>query len=230
VASHDLQEPLRKILIFSDQLQSSIHPKLTSDEHVWLEKIRFSAKRMSVLIKDLLEYSRLINKTEYEQFDTIGLNKVVHHILTDLEMVVHQKGATVQVGDLPVIDAVEVQMNQLFYNILSNSIKFIAPGRTPLIKIEAQSPSRQELKKYNLNTGREYCKIVFSDNGIGFDQEFAEQIFTVFQRLHTKDKYPGTGIGLSLCRKVAENHKGVIYAEGMEDEGASFIIILPTKQ
>jgi two-component system CheB/CheR fusion protein len=208
-------------------LQSSAVANLSADEQVWLEKIRFSAKRMSILIKDLLEYSRLINKTEYEHFVATDLNKVVHHILTDLEMAIHQKGATVQVGYLPVIKAVEVQMNQLFYNLLSNSLKFIAPGRPPVIKIDTFVPSADELKRFNLNSGMEYCKIVFSDNGIGFNQEFVEQIFTVFQRLHTKDKYPGTGIGLALCRKVAENHNGVIYAEGRENEGADFIVILP---
>jgi PAS domain S-box-containing protein len=230
VASHDLQEPLRKILIFSEQLQNSIFSKLSGDEQLWLEKIRFSAKRMSVLIKDLLEYSRLINKTEFTQFVPIDLNKVVHHILTDLEMAIQQKGAMIQVDDLPVIEAVEVQMNQLFYNILSNSLKFLSPDRAPLIKVQASAPSADELVKNELITDLEYCKIVFSDNGIGFNQEFAEQIFTVFQRLHTKDKYPGTGIGLALCRKVAENHNGIIYAEGMENEGAQFIIILPVKQ
>lgn len=230
VASHDLQEPLRKILIFSDQLQSSSFTKLSPDEQVWLEKIRFSAKRMSILIKDLLEYSRLINTSLYEQFAAIDLNKVVSHILSDLEMAIHQKGANVQVDQLPVIDAVEIQMNQLFYNILSNSLKFISPDRPPLITIHASQPSEKELNDFNLVANRIYSKIVFSDNGIGFNQEFAEQIFTVFQRLHTKEKYPGTGIGLALCRKVAENHDGVIYAEGRENEGADFIIILPVKQ
>jgi two-component system CheB/CheR fusion protein len=230
VASHDLQEPLRKILIFSDQLQSHIYAKLTPEEEVWFEKIRFSARRMSILIKDLLEYSRLINKTAYEQFNTIDLKKVIEHILTDLEVAIHQKGATVQVSNLPVIDAIEVQINQLFYNILSNCLKFIAPGRPPVIKINAYAPTVEELKRLNLNAEKEYSKVIFSDNGIGFNQEFAEQIFTVFQRLHTKDKYPGTGIGLSICRRVAENHGGVIYAEGKENKGAHFIIILPVKQ
>ncbi|MCU7547620.1 PAS domain-containing protein [Chitinophagaceae bacterium LB-8] len=230
IASHDLQEPLRKILIFSDQLQSSIFSKSSFDEQVWLEKIRFSAKRMSILIKDLLEYSRLINKTEFVQFTSVDLNKVVHHIMTDLEVVIQQKGATVQVDNLPIVEAVEVQMNQLFYNLLSNSLKFIAQDRPSVIKIETSVLSEDERLKHNLRAGKDYCKIIFSDNGIGFNQEFAEQIFTIYKRLHTKDKYPGTGIGLALCRKVVENHNGVIYAEGKENEGAAFIVILPLQQ
>lgn len=230
IASHDLQEPLRKILIFSDQLQTQASQHLDENAQTWVQKMRVSAQRMSVLIKDLLDYSRLLHDAGQEQFASVDLNVVLEHILSDLEMPIQHMNADIQAGKLPVIEAVEVQMNQLFYNLIANSLKFVVPDRKPTIQIKASLLGQTEASQHALPEGKKYYKIVFADNGIGFEQEFAEQIFTVFQRLHTKEKFPGTGIGLALCRKVVENHNGVIYAEGREDKGATFVVILPASQ
>ncbi len=228
VASHDLQEPLRKIRTFSDRLQSSNEP-LSETANNLLTKIINASGRMTNLIKDLLNYSRL-TQNKQNQFVPVNLNTVLDNILSDLDLVIHQKDAKVIAQELPVIDAVELQMNQLFYNLISNSLKFTAPDRQPQIKLSAVLASDEEKNKFHLKSESQYFKLVFSDNGIGFKQSFAEQIFVIFQRLGYKEEYPGTGIGLALCRKVVDNHHGVIYANSIENEGAAFTILLPVKQ
>lgn len=230
VASHDLQEPLRKIQIFGDRLQNQAYEQLSDEGKSWLDKILGSAQRMSSLIKDLLDYSRLSPSRVENKFSKVGLNEVVENILNDLELVINQKNALIKVSDLPVIEAVELQMNQLFYNLIANSLKFVAKDRQPIISIATEKISERDYLIHHLQESKEYIKLVFADNGIGFKQEFAEQIFVIFQRLNTRDKYPGTGIGLALCRRVVDNHHGVIYAEAREGEGASFVIILPVVQ
>lgn len=228
VVTHDLQEPLRKVKTFTDRLMVKASRKLAEDEKTYLAKIKSSADRMSGLIKDVLNYSILTRSSE--AFIKTDLNGIVKHVLTDFELLISQKKAVFQVGNLPVIDAIHLQMNQLFNNLIGNSLKFTSPGVTPVISINATIVDQEEIEKYQLSKKETYVKLSLSDNGIGFDQEYAERIFEIFQRLNGKDEYPGTGIGLALCKKIITNHKGIIRAESSPGKGAAFHIILPVKQ
>ncbi len=225
VASHDLQEPLRKIQMFSSRLESLI---LEPTPGQWVNKIKASAHRMGNQIKDLLNFSKLTLTTE-RNFKPVNLNDIVQGIQNDLEIVISQKNAVIQSEILPCIEAIELQMTQLFYNLIYNSLKFSAPEREPLLTITTHSLSEQEKANYKLED-QPYCKIIFTDNGIGFKKDYEDKIFVIFQRLHTREEYPGTGIGLALCKKVVENHRGLIHADAIENMGAVFTIILPLKQ
>ena len=228
IASHDLQEPLRKIMTFVKIIDER---KLESiaDASEYIHKIYSSASRMDRLIKELLNYSRISG--DGELFVLTDLNEIIDDVINDLELPVMQKNAIIHKGDCPVIEAVPLQMNQLFYNLLGNALKFTRPGTVPEINISSRKLLPGEvLSRPNLNVNLDYYEITVSDNGIGFNQEFAEQIFVIFQRLNTEDEYPGTGIGLSLCRKIVLNHSGEISASSVENAGASFRIILPAKQ
>ncbi|MBV4359623.1 PAS domain-containing sensor histidine kinase [Pinibacter aurantiacus] len=224
VSSHDLQEPLRKIQTFSDLvLQKIDEPGF--DGKLYIQKVISSAERMSVLIEDLLNFSR-INKMD-EKFETVDLNKVLENVVNDFEVVVDQKNATIIKNLMPRIKAIPIQMNQLFFNLIGNALKF--SDENPVIEISARVLPREELKSYPLlqSSNRNYVELIFKDNGIGFDQSYAEQIFMIFQRLNDKKKYTGTGIGLAVCKKIVENHNGVIKAEGKRGVGAKFTIVLP---
>jgi PAS domain S-box-containing protein len=226
VASHDLQEPLRKINLFSDILNEASQGELNSRQKEYLFKIARSAKRMTSLIKDLLDYSRA-EATE-GVFTSTNLQQVLGNVIEDYELMIEQKNAVVTIGELPVLTAIPMQVNQLFYNLLGNALKFSGAGIKPVISITSRLLSKSEvLADARLDNSKSYTEILISDNGIGFDQEFSEQIFIIFQRLHGKYEYEGTGIGLALCKKIVENHSGIIFAEGKRDEGASFHIILP---
>lgn len=225
VASHDLQEPLRKIQIYTSRLESLV--KDTAHDQ-WLKKIWASARRMSMQIKDLLNYSRL-SLTSENEFRQVDLNEILRGITSDLEVMISQKNAIINYDILPSIEAIELQMTQLFYNLISNSLKFSVAERDPVIVITTSSLTEAERVRYKL-TSQEYSKITFSDNGIGFEEGYEEKIFVIFQRLHNRDQFPGTGIGLALCKKVVENHSGLIQAKALENKGATFTIILPLKQ
>ncbi|MBA3648546.1 MAG: PAS domain S-box protein [Chitinophagales bacterium] len=229
VASHDLQEPLRKILTFSDRLQERFYEVLPPDAKGYIDKIATSADRMTKLIDDLLNFSRAsaIN-TGYEPVD---LNKTLENVLKDFDVTIGNKNAKINCERLPVIEAIPVQMVQLFHNLLSNALKFVYAERPPEIFISAQNfDSKELINPGSLNHQTEYCEIVVRDNGIGFHSAYADQIFIIFQRLNENKNYPGTGIGLALCRKIVSNHGGKIYAESREKEGSSFHVILPLKQ
>jgi PAS domain S-box-containing protein len=228
VVTHDLQEPLRKVKTFTDRLMVKASRKLSEDETLYLQKIKNSADRMSGLIKDVLNYSILTRSAE--PFIKTDLNNIVKHVITDFELLITQKKAVFNIGKLPVIDAVHLQMNQLFNNLVGNSLKFTNPGITPVISISSSDVLQEEIDRSNLAKDKSYVKITFIDNGIGFSQEYAEQIFEIFQRLNGNDEYPGTGIGLALCKKIITNHKGAIHAESVPGKGASFQVILPVKQ
>jgi two-component system CheB/CheR fusion protein len=226
VASHDLQEPLRKIRSFGSYLQDTQANKLDERGQDLLRKIMSSADRMSLLIKDILSYSSLKKQADYTPVD---LNEIVKAVEQDLDLLITQKHGVIQCEALPVIEAIPLQMTQLFYNLINNSLKFTREGESPTIKISCRKIGRQEYKSsFVKDVG--YYEIVLSDNGIGFNKEHAEQIFGLFKRLNNKQLYAGSGIGLALCRKVVENHNGEIYATGKEGEGASFYIYLPEKQ
>ncbi len=226
IASHDLQEPLRKIRVFGDRLSKIIEPD--SPTRLLVEKILSSAQRMSGLIDNLLDYSRLtINAYGFEKVD---LNSVLHNILTDFELLITQKNAEITYDNLPVIEAIPLHMNQLFYNLIGNALKFTKKGVQPVITIKSiKLPDDVKLSFSQLNSKKEYLKITVCDNGIGFNQEYGNKIFTIFQRLNDRALYGGYGIGLALCKKVADTHEGIVYAEGKPKVGAAFTIILPLR-
>jgi two-component system CheB/CheR fusion protein len=224
VSSHDLQEPLRKIQTFSDLVLQKIDEP-GSNVKLYVQKVISSAGRMSVLIEDLLNFAR-INKTD-EKFEMVDLNKVLENVVNDFEVLINQKHATITKTLMPRVKAIPIQMNQLFFNLIGNALKF--SDENPVIDISARQLPREELKAYPLlqNSSRNYVELTFKDDGIGFDQAYADQIFTIFQRLNDKQKYAGTGIGLAICKKIVENHNGVIKAEGKRGIGAKFTIVLP---
>jgi len=228
VASHDLQEPLRKIITFSSRLRERFGTLLPDGAKEFIERINNSAERMRNLIDDLLNFSRI------SRFDKnvikVDLDKVLKDVLSDFDLLVQEKNAILHIDRLPVIQAVPLQMNQLFHNLVANALKFTRAHVAPEILILCRTLSENDIKKYpNLNASVPHYEITFRDNGIGFPQEFADQIFIIFQRLNEKGKYPGTGIGLALCRKIVRNHHGEIYAESRENEGSTFYVILPAQ-
>ncbi len=196
VTSHDLQEPLRKIRIFTSLL-SGKNPDKESEQAGYLSKIELAASRMIGLIQDLLNFSSL--KERSKEFVPLDLNRTLQDVLADYDLLIHDKAAEITIGNLPVIDGVPLQMNQLFYNLIGNALKFSKPAEPPRIRIIASEVSEEEMRSYRLKPNNEYVRIIVSDNGIGFDEAYSERIFQIFQRLHTKDKYQGNGIGLALC-------------------------------
>jgi light-regulated signal transduction histidine kinase (bacteriophytochrome) len=223
IASHDLQEPLRKIQTFSQLLERDLDNKESIKKH--LAKIMSSAGRMTDLIKAVLNYSRLSNeKGDYEEVD---LKQVLDDVVSDLELKIIEKEAVIDAGNLPVICGNSLQLTQLFLNLISNSLKF--SEKKPEIKIASTIINKREamgIDNFNNNNGA-FVKLIFKDNGIGFEQHYAERIFTVFQRLHGKQEYPGTGIGLALCKKIVDNHQGQISVRSTPGEGTEFTILLP---
>lgn len=222
VASHDLQEPLRKIQMFSDLIQSRSHdPEYLSNQ---LFKVAEAAKRMSALVKDLLNYSRLSSGAQ--EFEQVDLNEVMRNVVSDLDLKIKSRSARIGFARLPTVVGLPLQLYQLFLNLASNSLKFAE--KDPVISLSARlcrggQPGTPEA----LTKGAEYWHLVFEDNGIGFEQQHAEKIFTIFQRLHNREVYSGTGIGLAICKKAVENNNGFIYAEGRPGQGATFHIYLP---
>lgn len=219
-ASHDLQEPLRKINYFAERLRKGMGARLSPDETKMFERMENAAGRMSQLINDLLTYSQISRNNR--SFYPTNLMQIVHQVLNDLETRISEKKAIINIGKLPAIHGDAVQLSQLFQNLLSNSLKYSQEDTPPVISIECEEVSRQ------INgVTKQFYQIQVSDNGIGFEQEHAERIFKVFQRLHGQSEYPGTGIGLAIVQKVVENHSGIISAEGMPGQGAKFTILFP---
>ena len=213
-ASHDLQEPLRKILLFSERLLGK-YEQLDSEGQNYLDKISKSASRMQVLIKNILDFSRSVDSEAFEETD---LGSLLDGLLSDLEMSIEQKKASILVDPLPILRVIPAQIRQLFQNLIINALKFSLPDVPPEIHVFAASDEEG------------FCHIHVADNGIGFEQKYADQIFTLFSRLHSYDQFEGTGIGLSICRKIAEKHGGAIQAFGEPGKGATFILDLPLKK
>jgi PAS domain S-box-containing protein len=218
VASHDLQEPLRKVRAFGDRLVIKYKDALGEEGKGYIERMENAAERMQVLINELLNFSRISRTTE--SYIEVDLEKVVRSVINDLEISIEQKKASIDIGHLPVIYAIPSQMRQLFQNLLSNALKFSSPDRDPRIFIEASIVHEE---------GEEMCRIKVADNGIGFDEKYADRIFNIFQRLHGRNEYEGTGIGLAIVKKIAENHRGSITARSTPGEGSVFTIVLPVK-
>ncbi len=212
IASHDLQEPLRKILAFGDRLKLACRDALTDQGRDYLDRMLGAASRMQTLINDLLTYSRVT--TLAQPYAPADLNTILREVLSDLEVRVEQTGARVEAGDLPTIQADPTQMRQLFQNLIGNALKFRRPEEAPQVRIHAESADGM-------------CRITVQDNGIGFDPRYADRIFGVFQRLHGRAEYEGTGIGLAVCQKIAHRHGGEIIAHGEPGRGAAFTVSLP---
>jgi PAS domain S-box-containing protein len=227
VASHDLQEPLRKIRMFSSML--SAHDGLSPESHRVVAKIEQSSERMSLLIQGLLDFSRLLKSESLMR--PVDLNKIVADIITDFELTITEKRALLRVGSLPIIEAVHLQMNQLFYNLISNALKFTAGDTVPTIDIHCKTVSHWQLTPYIENPlpFAKYYHVTVADNGIGFESQYAEQIFEVFKRLHGREIYPGSGIGLALCRRIVNNHDGAIYVKSQVGKGTTFHLLLPDR-
>lgn len=224
IASHDLQEPVRKISVFTDMLKSNLD-KNPEKVNLYINKISSSARRMENLIKDVLQFSRLDSISH--QFESVDLNTVLTDITSDFDLTIEQKNAIINIEKLPVIQAIPLQMSQLFGNLLSNALKYTRQDNISEISVTAEPLSESETNQYFLNPKSEYVKIKVKDNGIGFSQQYAEQIFDIFQRLHGNDQFSGTGIGLAMCRKIMQNHNGKIFADSQEGAGTTFTIILP---
>jgi PAS domain S-box-containing protein len=227
VASHDLQEPLRKIRMFSGMLEEQ--ENLTEESRRLVSKIVQSSGRMSLLIRDLLDFSRLLKSDSLMR--PVDLVQVMTEVTGDFELTIEEKKAEIKIGTLPVVEGVALQMNQLLYNLLSNALKFTRDDLPPVITIDSHPMAFDDAKK-GVVTPRPYSNyyhITFTDNGIGFDAQYAEQIFEVFKRLHGRDIYPGSGIGLALCRRIVSNHSGYMYVESEVGKGTTFHIILPDR-
>ena len=214
VASHDLQEPLRKIQAFGDLLKTKHGAELHAQGRDYVERMQSAAKRMQVLINDLLSFSRVTTKAQ--PFVPVDLGQIARDVAHDLELRAHEAGGEVIIGALPTIDADPLQMRQLLQNLASNALKFHRPGVPPRVEIGGAAAN-----------GR--AQITVRDNGIGFDEKYAERIFTMFERLHGRGKYEGTGIGLAICRKIAERHGGEITATSRPGEGSTFVVTLPIR-
>lgn len=225
IASHDLQEPLRKFNTFGERLQMKYSEVLDKDGNFYLARMMAAAQVMRELIDNLLEYSRISGNNH--EFVKVSLQQQVDKVIGNLELQIEEGGAMLKVGELPVIEGIPSQIEQLFNNLISNAIKFSNNQEHPVIEITAEKPSAEELLQWPLLSNVPVHKIVVKDNGIGFEQEDAIRIFQIFQRLHGKAEYKGSGIGLSICKRIIEVHNGVIYAEGRPGKGASFIMLIP---
>jgi len=243
IASHDLQEPLRKIITFSSMLEKENREYLTEKGKLYLDKITDASARMQKLINDVLEFSRLIDT---RIFSKVNLKQVISQVLSDMEVLIASTGARVEIGELHTVEANTTQLGQLFQNLISNAIKFRKNNNTPLIQIHSELIKGSDLSAKRLHAAQYYkfsvlsdprywdselfCRIYIKDNGIGFEEEYGELIFELFQRLHSRVDYEGTGIGLAICKKVVDIHHGSIIVKSKPGEGSTFIITLPISQ
>ncbi len=225
IASHDLQEPLRKIQMFISRIKDSDSSNFTEQQVIYIDKVKSSANRMQTLIKNLLSYSRISKKKK--DFVQVDLNLVLDKVQEDLEAPIRESEVEFMLGNLPEVRGVPFQLEQLFNNLISNSIKYRSILETPRIEITSQKMERSSIPADFNKKAKEYYCISVKDNGIGFDQANAHKIFELFQRLHQKNEYSGTGIGLAICKKIVEKHKGHIVAHGYVNKGATFYIYLP---
>lgn len=222
VASHDLQEPLRKILVFSDKIL--MKEKFDRESEKYFKKIIDSSKRMQILINDLLSLSR--KSMSSSDFEEINLNIIVKDVIAELEVQIEKNNAHIHIDELPVIYAIPALMRQLFYNLINNAIKFRRKTVDPVISIKSEMIKGGS----NGTVHGDYYRITISDNGIGFDPKYSDEIFMVFKRLHSYHEFEGSGVGLSICKKIVEKHNGSIRADGRPGDGSTFTISLPQKQ
>ena len=227
VASHDLQEPLRKIRTFAEMVAVNL-----ADEkkvRTYIQKITDATGKMMFLIRELLNFSKLSQSGQI--YTEVNLDEILETVKDNFELLILEQDARIESSNLPVVEGIALHLNQLFNNLISNSLKFHVADIKPVITIKSRRLKKSEvLDRTALNSELDYFDISFHDNGIGFSQENAEEIFTIFQRLHNRQTYQGTGIGLAVCKKIVNNHQGEIYAVSNENEGATFHVILPEQQ
>lgn len=228
IASHDLQEPLRKIQTFGNRLKNKYGDVLTFQGSDYLERMQHAAERMQVLIDDLLILSRVTTKAQ--PFVEVNLTQVTQEVLSDLEVLIQQSDGCVTLSELPTIDADPLQMRQLLQNLIGNALKFHRPEEPALVKIYSLNLDGESNPPSGVSARTQLCQIIVEDNGIGFDEKYLDRIFNVFQRLHNRSEYEGTGMGLAICRKIAERHNGSITGESTPGQGARFVITLPKTQ
>ncbi|MBI5115634.1 HAMP domain-containing protein [Candidatus Poribacteria bacterium] len=226
VASHDLQEPLRKISAFGDRLATKCRDSLDEQGRDYLDRMQSAAKRMQTLIEGLLLFSRVTTKAQ--PFVAVALSDVMREVLADLEIRIEQMGGRVECGELPTIDADPLQMRQLLQNLVGNALKFRRKEEAPVVTVSGRLLNSIEEGSGKRQDG--LCEIIVQDNGIGFEEKYVDRIFGVFQRLHGRDEYEGTGIGLAICKKIVERHGGAIAARSALGRGSTFIATLPAKQ
>lgn len=228
VASHDLQEPLRKVQAFGDRLKANCAEALSERGRDYLERMQQAAARMQILINDLLTFSRVTTKAQ--PFMPVDLAQVTREVVVDLDVRIEQVGGRVDLDALPTIDADPLQMRQLLQNLIGNALKFHGPEAPPVVNVRSRClPERESGPDVNAAPPK-WCQILVADNGIGFDEKYLERIFAPFQRLHGRGVYEGTGIGLAVCRKIVERHGGSITAHSTPGQGATFIVTLPIAQ
>lgn len=223
ISTHDLKEPLRKIQIYGSIILEKDGAKIPDSVKENVLRMQKSANKMQVLIDDLLTYSKVMN--EEKNLDSVDLNEIIEGILLDFKENIEEKNITIQLRNLPTVFGIQFQLRQLFLNLISNSVKFIRQEVTPIISISGEKVTS---KKINF-ASQKFYKIIVKDNGIGFDAAYEEKVFKIFQRLHSQTEFMGTGIGLSICKKIAELHGGYIDAQGVEGEGATFSVYLPVE-
>jgi two-component system CheB/CheR fusion protein len=226
VASHDLQEPLRKIQVFSKFLKDRSLGEMSDQSKQYLEKILSSSQRMKVLIIDILNYSKLSAGDDY--VEEVDLQLLVSEIVEDFDLKITEKNARIEVGALPVVEGNRGQLRQVFYNLISNALKFSRPNADSRIIVSTKNIGAGELG-VSLADEDQYCRISVHDNGIGFDEQFAHSIFNLFEKLNPKSAFEGSGIGLAIAKKIVDKHHGLIIAKSSEGNGAEFNIILPFK-
>lgn len=225
VASHDLQEPLRKIVVFGERLREKVVEKLDTEGNDYLERMQKAASRMQSLINELLTFSRVTTKAK--PFEPVDLAKVAADVVSDLEGRIELVKGSVEVGALPTIDAEALQMRQLLQNLMGNALKFRRPEVPPVVKVEAQIITGRRPQAGPDAPEENLCRLTVNDNGIGFDEKYLDRIFNVFQRLHGRNEYEGTGMGLAIARKIAVFHNGDITARSKPGAGSTFIVTLP---
>ena len=225
MASHDLQEPLRKVLTFSERLATKYGEQIDEEGRRYISRIQSATERLQVLIKDIMTFAKIsMEKREFEKSD---LNLLIHDVLSDMESAVQEKNAIITIDPLPSLYVNPNLIRPLFYNLIHNALKYSRLNVPPNVRIYTEPEILNIINQSGANAT--YCRIYVEDNGIGFDQKYAEQIFEMFKRLHHHDEYEGTGIGLAFCKKIVEQHDGFISARSEPDKGSTFIISLPIK-
>jgi two-component system, LuxR family, sensor kinase FixL len=228
VASHDIKEPVRKIRMFIDQLRSALGADVNEKSEKHIAKIEKAAARLTEIVEGVLSFATL--KGEEFKIGEVDLNEILKNVEMDLELLLESKNGIIKRKQLCIIQGAPFLLYQLFYNLINNALKFSKPGVDPVIEIVCSRITGNKVLEYSLVPTDSYFEIKVIDNGIGFEQKYAEKIFRAFSRLHGKDKYEGTGLGLALCKTIVEKHNGFIKAEGKEDAGATFTIVLPERQ
>lgn len=224
IASHDLQEPLRKILAFGDRLKHKYGAGMSEDANTYIDRMVKAADRMRLLVEGLLTYARV--GTRETQFSKVSMDEVVKNVLSDIEMTIQDQQAEIEVDKLDTIESNELQLRQMFQNMISNALKFHKPDQAPKVKISSQRITMPS----SSHAAKTYSKITILDEGIGIPSQYKEKIFTIFQRLHGRSEYDGTGIGLAVVRRIVERHGGKIEVTSKEGEGTKFEIYLPIVQ